>query len=157
MHKIHAHTYLITNRILPYNFTILHSTGSRHMKDEWRWPISTLCCYISKHFHIQTVKKSNNLVLYIFRTTGKFYLFSVQLACSIYSPVTAHEIKIIIPRYSLLQVSDILSHLQGEFFLIQMNSHSCVTIFSLKIPKESRKMQEIVLQNDRNVSLPTSV
>jgi len=132
MHKTHTHIYLITNRILPYNFTILHSTVGKHMKDEWSWPISTLCSYISKHFHIQTAKKCNNLILHTFRTS--------DVLTSIYSPVTTHEITIIIPRYSLLQVSDILSHLQGEFFLAQMNSHSCVKILSMKIPKDSRNM-----------------
>jgi len=145
----YIHIYLITNRILPYNFTILHSTVGKHVKDEWGWPISTLCSYIIKYFHIQTLKKCNNLILHTFRTSDKLTY--------IYSPVTTHEITIIIPRYSLLQDSDILSHLQGEFFLTQMNSHSSVKILSLKIPMDSRNMQEIVLQNDRNVSSPLSV
>jgi len=149
MHKTHTHIYLITNRILPYNFIILHSTVGKHMKDEWGWPISTLCSYTSKYFHIQTAKKRNNLILHTFRTS--------DMLTYIYSPVTIHEITTIIPRYSLLQDSDILSHLQGEFFLIQMKSHSCVKILSLKITMDSRNMQEIVLEDDRNVSLPTSV
>jgi hypothetical protein len=69
LHKTHTHTYLITNRILPYNFTILHSTVGRQVKDKWGWPLSTLCSYITKQFHIQTVKNCNSVILYIFRTT----------------------------------------------------------------------------------------
>jgi hypothetical protein len=57
------------------------------MKDEWGRPISTLSIYLSNQFHIQAVKKFNNLTLYIFLTT--------DVLTSIYFQVTAHEIAII--------------------------------------------------------------